>query len=245
MITFSGATTKGTVREKNEDAYMILATGDYPYIFAVADGIGGQKAGETASDTAVKLLEKELRDMDISLLGTSDFGSEFSRISDVINKELERISESDEDKNGMGTTLTVMAFFREHAIISHIGDSAVFKISGDVRKLTEDHTFVNELLKNNEITEEEARTHPKRNLITKALGAGLDYKMDSFGIDIDDNETYIICTDGLFSSGSGYEAVLRPGVLNDKTADEITAYLISYADESGGRDNTTIITIRT
>jgi PPM family protein phosphatase len=246
MITFFGATTKGRIREKNEDSFLIAPSiWGYPYIFAVADGIGGLNAGEIASRTAVEHLEETFSANDFRGMKKINIDRIFKRISEEINKKLAEISESDEEKQGLGTTLSVLLIFKERAYISHIGDSSIFRITDKVEKLTEDHTLVNELLKKNEISESEAKNHPRRNMITKALGCGLGFEMDTREISAGKNEIYILCTDGLFNS-RGYDPdVIIPETMIGKSAEEITNFLIRFADESGGRDNTTIITVRT
>jgi PPM family protein phosphatase len=245
MITFFGATTKGRIREKNEDSYLIAPSKwGYPYLFAVADGIGGLNAGEVASRTAVELLEKTFSGNDLRGYKKAAIDRIFAGISSVINKKLSEISDSDEDKHGLGTTLSVLLVFEDRAYISHIGDSSIYRITDKTEKLTEDHTYVNELLKKNEISEMEAKNHPRRNQITKALGGGLGFEMDTQEISVSRDEIYVLCTDGLFNGRSSGCDVLVPDMLADKSAEEITGYLIRYADETGGRDNTTIITIR-
>ena len=246
MITFCGATTKGVVREKNEDAYLVTSiNGDYPFLFAVADGIGGLNAGEIASKTAVDRLKNKFLSTDLTKMDISEPVKFFNELSREINKELLEISESEEEKNGLGTTLTIMLLFPQKAIVSHLGDSSIFKIGDGLQKLTDDHTFVNELLKKNEISETEARNHPRRNLITKALGCGFDFYLETKEIKVEENEIYVLCTDGLFSNRAKENDIFNNKDLENKTVEEITAYLIKYADEAGGKDNTTIITLRT
>lgn len=246
MITFFGATSRGVVREKNEDDYLVISSnGDYPFLFAVADGIGGLTAGEIASKTAVDQVKKKFLSADLLKMDHSDIIEFFNDLSRDINKELLEISEREEITNELGTTLSIMLLLPQKAIISHIGDSLIFKVGDELEKLTDDHTFVNELLKKNEISEAEARIHPKRNLITKALGSGFGFYLETKEIKLEEKEIYILCTDGLFSNRANEKEVLNKKYLHNKTAEEITTYLMKYADEAGGKDNTTIITLRT
>lgn len=246
MITFFGATTKGFVRERNEDAFLIVSkNGDYPYLFAVADGIGGQNAGEYASRTAIDIFEEEFKKGRFFDNDTESNIEEFVNITKQINDKLLTISESEYDKQGLGTTLSAMLFEKSYMILAHIGDSAAFLIDDTYIKLTEDHTFVNELLKNNEISPDEAKIHPKRNVITKALGCETCFLMDLKKIDIKEGQIYMLCTDGLFCSGVELEEILSPVGIKKLSTKEITRFLIDFADDSGGRDNTTVITVRT
>ncbi len=245
MIDYSGATTKGRIREKNEDAFLITSKNDsYPYIFAVADGIGGSCAGEVASRTAVTILEERFLLEDLSLYDIPVITKVFADITKEINTSLNHMSDNDEDKRGLGTTLSVMLLYEDRAVIFHVGDSSIFRIKDKAYKLTEDHTFVNELLKKNEISEIEAKKHPKRNVITKALGCGFEFETEMLEIGVDKDDIFILCTDGLFSSGEDHSRILDDKTLKQMDAGQITSYLISYADNAGGRDNTTIITIR-
>jgi PPM family protein phosphatase len=245
MITYSGATTKGRIREKNEDAFLIASKNDgLPYIFAVADGIGGSCAGEVASRTAVTILEERFLLEDLLCYDIDRITKVFAGITKDINTRLNYMSDNEEDKRGLGTTLSVMLLYKEKAVIFHVGDSSVFRIKDKVYKLTEDHTFVNELLKKNEISESEAKKHPKRNIITKALGCGFEFETEVLEIEVEEDDIFILCTDGLFSSGEDHSRILDDKKLRQMEAGQITSYLISYADNAGGRDNTTIITIR-
>lgn len=246
MITFFGATTKGLIRELNEDAFLIVSkNGSYPYLFAVADGIGGQNAGEYASRMAVEIYEDEFLNGRFFDNDPESNIREFANISKAINDKLLIVSSSETDKQGLGTTLSAMLFEKSYMILAHIGDSSAYLIDKEITKLTEDHTFVNELLKNNEISAEEAKVHPKRNVITKAMGCETAFEMDIARYDIKEGQIYLLCTDGLFCSGIEIEDIIRPVRVDELSAKEITRYLVDFADMSGGRDNTTVITVKT
>jgi PPM family protein phosphatase len=222
-------TDKGRVREQNEDCF-----GYRNNLFVVADGMGGHEAGEVASAIAVQIILN------------SEFGTDIRqslkdavlKANDVILKETEQHPEYD----GMGTTIAVLVLNGEQGYLAHIGDSRIYIWSnGELQQITKDHSLVAELVKNGGITEEEAKTHPQRNVLTRALGTqGLD-EVEIKEISITRGDKLLLCTDGL--SGLLDDNDLKILLNKAETPQDTVNILIDTANERGGPDNITVILI--
>lgn len=232
-------TNKGIMRENNEDSLIIEETDRYN-IYAVADGMGGHKAGEVASSIAIEVI----RECFLANYKNDDFKAP-TFIIDSIKKANDKIREESlnkEEYSGMGTTITmaVVDHLLNIAYIGNVGDSRAYIIKDDViKQITEDHTYVHELLKDGRITKEEAKTHPKKNVITRAVGSEDFVHADIFEIEFE-NDIMLLCTDGLtthLSDDKIREIIMNYGSLNSVQA------LIKLANDNGGTDNITIIIV--
>jgi protein phosphatase len=226
---YAGATDTGRKRRRNEDSYVIA-----PPLFAVADGMGGAQAGEIASRLAAAALE----DTDPGTLSGEE------RVMTLIQEANRRVYErSNEDPNasGMGTTITVALVEDEGVTIGHVGDSRAYRYrEGSIEQITEDHSLVNELMKSGKLSPEEAETHPQRSVITRALGTDPDVDVDSFTVETQTGDVFLLCSDGLTTMVDDDDIL---GVL-DKHHDDLdraTKSLVSAANRSGGEDNITVI----
>lgn len=221
---------RGRVREKNEDAFLA----EYP-VFAVADGMGGLPAGEQASKIAINALKANKGKLQHSrkplwLLG---------EILKLANKKIMEAG-TDELSFGMGTTLTAVFVKNKKAYVGHIGDCCLYVINDQkIRKITEEHSLVQELVKAKMITPEEARTHPNRNVITKALGITKDPDPDLLEIDLKPKDRLLIVSDGVTSLLSDSE--LKDIVSEEIQADRTCSKIIEIANERGGNDNATVV----
>lgn len=244
MLKFTARTHRGCRREKNEDRFYVPPKNG-PFLFAVADGMGGCAAGEVASSMAISLLEKRIGGqlpviLQGDLLGRQLFLQELIREA---NEEIVAAQQQNLELQGMGTTLTVILFHDGELLVGHIGDSQVHLLSGEeFVQITEDHSLVAQLVKNGEINPEEAYSHPQRHLLTRALGASSSYKMDLYRANPQNGDYILLCTDGLTS-------MLRPAQIKaiitgcrdiESAADE----LIKQANDSGGLDNITFVLIQ-
>ena len=174
------ATDIGRVREKNEDSYLV----EEP-LFAVADGMGGHKGGDVASQLALETIEGE---------PAADLAQ---RLRDANAAVFER-SQSDRSVTGMGTTVTAVVVKGTSALFAHVGDSRAYLLrAGDLRQLTDDHTLVARMVKTGEITEAEAEVHPHRSVLTRALGTEPDVIVDEFDVALTDGDRLLLCSDGL------------------------------------------------
>ena len=249
IISF-GKSDVGLKRTHNEDSFYI--SNEYQ-IYLVADGMGGHAAGEVASKTAIEyivdFIVKSKFDSDI----TWPFGVEqsLSKIENKIltgfklaNKVIYDLSSDHSDYTGMGTTMVGLFVNNDIATVAHVGDSRSYLIRNDnFIQLTTDHSWVNEQLKKNIITEEEAKNHKWKNVITRALGNKLDIQVDFYSEPIMPDDIFLLCSDGLsgmLSSEKMKNIVLENRNDLSKCCDE----LIHQANDAGGIDNITLVIVK-
>jgi protein phosphatase len=222
-------TDTGRKRRRNEDAYVVQ-----PPLFAVADGMGGAQAGEVAS----KLAKAALEDTDPGALSGPE------RVNSLIqeaNRRVHERSNADPATSGMGTTMTVALVEGNSVAIGHVGDSRAYLVrDGRLEQLTEDHSLVNELLKSGKLSPEEAETHPQRSVITRAVGTDPDVDVDSFTIDAQDGDIFVICSDGLTDMVDDHD-ILDVIEHNLRDLDRAARELVSAANRGGGEDNITVV----
>jgi protein phosphatase len=221
------ATDIGRVREKNDDSYLV----EEP-VFAVADGMGGHKGGDVASQLALATLEARFRD------GGRDLAQQ---IRDANAAVFER-SQSDNSVKGMGTTLTAVVVEGTSALFAHVGDSRAYLLrAGDLRQLTDDHTLVARMVKSGEISEAEAEVHPHRSVITRSVGTEPDVDVDEFDVALTDGDRLLLCSDGLTGMVTEEQivAILSAAPNPQDAADR----LVRAANRAGGVDNITVVVI--
>jgi PPM family protein phosphatase len=224
-------THPGRKRRHNEDSYI-----HEPPLFAVADGMGGAKAGEVASRLAVEALQ----------LRPDVGGDPEAYVVDLIQEANRRVytrATEDASASGMGTTMTVALVDADgsHVTIGHVGDSRAYRVrDGELQQLTDDHSLVGELIRSGKLTREEAEVHPQRSVITRALGTDPDVDVDTFVVDARPGDTFLLCSDGLSSMVSD-QTILD--VVRDHPRDlQATAKaLIAAANRGGGDDNITVL----
>lgn len=226
----------GNVRPINED--VCLALPEWGLVL-VADGMGGHQAGEVASEMAADT---------ISANAQKAAGREISVKSAVswvrkANKVIYQAANEDLSKSGMGTTLTFLYMMKGHAMLAHVGDSRCYLIREDmIKQLTRDHSLVAELVARGEITEEQAKTHPYRNVITRALGTDSTVAVDAMDVDYDEGDVFLLCSDGLSNYLEESELLEAAKKI---PADEICDHLIETALHRGGRDNISVAVVWT
>jgi PPM family protein phosphatase len=227
-------TDKGMVRANNQDYVLSFRSSKYTLLI-VADGMGGHNAGEIAS----KLAATTIRDYIFENYLNYEDKEELLR--DAIVKSNSIIFENqseNEELRGMGTTSTCCIISNENLYIGHVGDSRAYLIGKEgIRKITIDHSYVQELIKNGSITEDEAQNHPKRNLITRAVGTEQTVIVDTKTETIQNTDIILICSDGLTSYVNNEE--ICEIVLSEK--DEAVEKLVKLANERGGSDNISVI----
>lgn len=225
----AGRTDRGKVRELNEDAF-----GYHGGLFVVADGMGGHQAGEVASAIAVDTILKA----DIS----GDVKTALQKSLMAANQAILKQAEQSKEYNGMGTTVAVLFFGDNRAFVTHIGDSRVYYLSGDsLKQLTSDHSLVNELVKTGEITAEEAKSHPQRNILTRALGSNDSFDPEIIEIEVTKGDKFLLCSDGL--TGTVPETLIKEYMSLETEPEAIVNQLIDSANEFGGNDNITVILV--
>jgi PPM family protein phosphatase len=228
IVEHAGRTDVGRQRSANEDDFVLA-----PPFFAVADGMGGAKAGEVASAMATEGFEDE-----------RDSGEpaevQLARILREANRRIYDLAVSDESHRGMGTTLTAAKVTGEEISIGHVGDSRAYRMrDGELEQLTKDHSLVAELERSGQITAEAAEHHPQRSIITRALGPEPDVEVDTYTLAGREGDAFLLCSDGLTSMISDDEigSILRSAGSLDEAADA----LVRAANQSGGKDNITVV----
>jgi PPM family protein phosphatase len=224
-------TDTGRQRRANEDSMLARAP-----LFVVADGMGGAQAGEVASRIAVESFEP----------GVADAGqpeAALAALAQQANARIYELSHSHAEQAGMGTTLTAVYVGEREIAIAHVGDSRAYRLrDGELLRLTEDHSLVDELLRQGRLTPEEAVEHPQRSVITRALGPEGTVEVDTRSYAARDGDIYLLCSDGLTTmlAEERLESVLRERA----TLRDAGERLIAAANEAGGRDNITVVLLR-
>ncbi len=249
-LSFSVASDPGLRREDNEDAY--CARADLG-LYMVADGMGGHAAGEVASKLAVEVVEhfiNDTRDADINTTWPFPYdpalsldGNRLKAAFRLANRRLATAMENDETLRGMATTAAALLVGRKKPAVAHVGDSRVYLFrDGGLRQVTQDHSWVSEQVRAGVLTEMDARRHPWRNVVTRALAGGDDPEVDVTEIEVRAGDRLLICSDGL----SGVVPVdrLEAIVGQMQGLDETCKALIAAANEAGGPDNITVAMLK-
>jgi protein phosphatase len=229
VVELAQASDTGLVRGHNEDRFTAA-----PPLLAVADGMGGAQAGEVAASVAVQSLEALAADVN---------ADDLQAAIEAANREIRSMAEANPAQAGMGTTLTAMLLRDGRAKIVHVGDSRAYLLrGGELRRLTEDHSLVNELVRRGELAPEDAERHPHRNVITRALGAEPVVEVDRVEVELADGDVLLLCTDGLTAYVP--ESVVRETVATAPGLQDAADALIGRANAAGGPDNTTVVLAR-
>lgn len=239
-IDFASLSDRGRVRLNNEDAcgQFVPATQaeveDKGVVFVVADGMGGHRGGEIASRIAVRTIIAFY-----SANGDEDRLHALTRAFHEANQTIIQEAVADSTLFGMGTTCTALALHRGRAYFAHVGDSrAYFLRRGKIMRVTHDHSIVGEMVRSGIITDEDARNHPRRNVITRSLGAQEDISADTpTTFEVEEGDTFLLCSDGLttYLPDAAIEAVLAA-----YAPEEACKRLVRMANDMGGRDNITV-----
>lgn len=234
-------TDKGLVRENNQDAY---AVGELPGEVAwavVCDGMGGAAGGNIASALAVKVISDKITSSYNEKMRDSSIKNLLDSAITAANIEVYDMAYSRPDLKGMGTTVVAVVVRDNVAHIAHAGDSRAYIVNKDgVEQITVDHSLVQNLVDRGEITKEEAEHHPNKNVITRALGVGKRIDVDFSEVDLQENETLILCTDGLSNCVNNAE------IADDIKDGQYYAFadrLVKRANKNGGNDNITVVAI--
>ncbi|NLM09723.1 MAG: Stp1/IreP family PP2C-type Ser/Thr phosphatase [Clostridiaceae bacterium] len=243
-MKYAAISDKGIIREQNEDFWnIILDMNGNPQAFIVADGMGGHQAGDIASKMAVESISKSIS----CYLEKKNAGNTIEQVlTEAINKANEVIFQYALDNlNGssIGTTLTAGLLCNGKLTIAHIGDSRFYLIRNEtIEKLTRDHSFVGELVEKGILDQEEAKVHPLRNQITRALGYEKEVQIDFYSLDVMPDDIYLFCTDGLTMKLSSDE--LLSMLREEKDLNIILRNMVALANERGGDDNITAIAVK-
>ena len=238
MKTFS-ITDTGVTREMNQDYYFATDKnlGNLPNLFIVADGMGGHKAGDYASRHTIERV--------VASISRNSSEEPVTIIQEAISKANELLvaeSNEDETKSGMGTTLVIATLVGDKLIVANVGDSRLYVISDMVRQITRDHSLVDEMVRLGELNPSEARSHPDKNIITRAIGAQKNVKADFFEVELAKDDYVLMCTDGLTNMVRDEE--ILDIVRSEKEPEAIAHKLVRMANNNGGRDNITVTIIK-
>lgn len=226
-ISFGSRTDIGYVRDHNEDSLIII-----PPLFGVADGMGGHEAGEIASEITVNTLAE---------LAPSHLDAEgLTAAVEAANYNVMKAPRQGIGRDGMGTTLTAAMLEGERLLIAQVGDSRAYLLhKGHLQQITRDHSLMADLIEAGQITPEEARVHPNRSVITRAIGSDIHMRPDIYELNVDAGDRILLCSDGLSSmiSNNAIESIMRRQSDAQHCADE----LVTAALENGGADNVTVV----
>src|SRR3954462_13870340 len=235
-VRWGAATHGGLVRAGNEDAFVVE-----PMVFGVADGMGGHQAGEVASEIAARIMRDRLR------TGASNVGVVVASVVEA-NAAIFQEAHASVDHHGMGTTLTALVVLRADEsnvarfALVNVGDSRTYLLrNGELHRATVDHSYVQELVNTGHISEDEARSHPRRNIVTRALGIEPTVRVDTWLVPMGHGDRFILCSDGLVDEVHDDEiaaiAIAAP------TPQEAADQLVAKANANGGRDNVTVVVV--
>ena len=230
-------TDTGKVRDHNEDSLIILENNNHEYLLAVADGMGGHSAGEVASSIAIKHLSKMFNDNFLNLEKVQAVNWLRDTVIEI-NELIFDYADKHPESKGMGTTLVVALVTKDYVLFGNIGDSSGFVMKNDkLHKVTYDHTLVNLLLKAGELTPEEAKDHPKKNVLMKALGANNPIDIDIFDCDMD-IDSILLCSDGLTTMLDNEQ--IEKVLLSELDIEDKVIKLIRKSNNRGGSDNISV-----
>ncbi|MFA5696179.1 MAG: Stp1/IreP family PP2C-type Ser/Thr phosphatase [Bacilli bacterium] len=231
-------TDAGKVREHNEDSVIIVKNNNKEYLLAVADGMGGHQDGETASSITIEYLRNAF--LEYESIGDKANAVNFMRENvKKINEMIFDYANNHEESKGMGTTLVISILTDDYLVFGNIGDSSGYVLKDDkLFKVTKDHTLVNLLLNTGELTEEEAKKHPKKNVLMRALGANDPIEIDIFDVETE-IQAIMLCSDGL-TNMLDEEQITKVLTTKELTIEEKILRLIKKSNNRGGSDNISI-----
>ncbi len=236
-LRWGAATDRGRVRPENEDTFIAE-----PMIFAVADGMGGHQAGEVASALASSILRERLGN------GAASENAAAAAVGEA-NAAIYGAARANSAQSGMGTTLTALAILHadgdggeERLALLNVGDSRTYRFRhGRLQRMTVDHSYVQELVATGHISDEEARTHPRRNIVTRALGIEPTVRADVWSLPVVRGDRFLLCSDGLVDEVPDHEISDLVGAVDDPQ--RLAEQLVDMANRHGGRDNITVVVV--
>ena len=235
-----GLTDAGIKRHSNQDTFAVITLPDSSVLAVVCDGMGGTNAGNIASQKATEVItsffERSYRN------GLDEVGITALLQSAILSANIEifDLASKHEELSGMGTTVVAAYVSNEFTVISHIGDSRAYLIDTEVTQLTRDHSVVQSLIESGKLTHEEARVHPRRNVITRALGIEAEVLVDSGEFKIKEGQSLLLCSDGLSNFITKEEI---KNIFDNLDIQDVVKALVDKANNNGGGDNITVVTV--
>ena len=233
-------TDVGKMRHTNQDAFFAGELVPSGALAIVCDGMGGANAGNVASETAIKLISDYILRSYRSGMDNFELEKMVKNAMTSANIEIYEKAQKDISLSGMGTTAIVTLVIGNEAVIAHVGDSRVYLINDDIQQLTQDHSIVQSLVESGKISPEAAKVHPRKNIITRALGVEEKLLIDTMSITLGENDILLMCTDGL-SSFVDSPKILE--VVKTVPEEAVPEELVNLANENGGGDNITVLTL--
>ena len=233
-------TDRGRRRPTNEDS--LRACEDLGF-FMLADGVGGNRSGEIASQSALDALEKFVRHNPPEWLGSRDEVFRYFRAAvNYVNQFIIKLSEAKPQYAGMATTLTFAYIRKDEMFVANVGDSRVYLTHGDmIQQITDDHTYVNDLVKMGAITKDEAHLHARKNVITRAIGANANNEPDCFSVPVEKGDRVLLCSDGLYDEVDDDTILATINRADDMM--ECAEELVILANDNGGNDHISVIVV--
>ncbi|MBE7056738.1 MAG: Stp1/IreP family PP2C-type Ser/Thr phosphatase [Ruminococcaceae bacterium] len=243
-MVFSAKTDVGRVRPHNEDCFGSYVSEDGSVLFlVVADGMGGQNAGEVASKMLVDCFMNKTSFLNKKNLTPEQLQDFLTDTIKEANLNILKEAKDNSEQSGMGTTAVACILQEDKLIVANVGDSRAYVSSQSVlAKVTEDHSYVEDLVRKGAISQEQARNHPDKNIITRAVGCMDDVEVDTFVKDFDKNSVLLMCSDGL--SNMIEDDYMQRIIRRNKNMDKLAERLIYVAKKNGGTDNITVIVAR-
>lgn len=239
-MIIKGKTDVGVLRSSNQDDFRIVELSENSALAVVCDGMGGANAGNIASQKATETITSFFTRSYRKGLDAEGIVSLLKNAILSANIEIYDMAQKNEAYSGMGTTVVAAFLCEEFAVISHVGDSRAYLINENITQLTKDHSMVQSLVESGKLTYEEARVHPRRNVITRALGIGPDVLVDSTEIVMRSGESLLLCSDG-FSNFVNPSEIRR--IFSEVQSDNVVDALVQTANKNGGADNITVVTL--
>ncbi len=234
-----GKTDIGLVRESNQDAFSFGSFDDGNCWAVVCDGMGGVSGGQVASSICVEKVAEAIKRGYRDNLTLSSAKNLLSTAINAANSAVFKKAQENFELKGMGTTVVAVLVLGKLCVIAHVGDSRAYILNEDIKAITKDHSFVQLLVDTGKITEEEAKVHPDRNVITRAVGIEHVVDVEFDVVDINNDDKLLICTDGL----NGYVSDADILKVVNEYGDSSTEKLVETANNAGGRDNVTVVII--
>lgn len=234
----SGITDTGSKRKNNQDSIFFSdePVGSLPNLYIVADGMGGHRAGDKASrmaiDITVEFIKKSTIENPIAIL---------KRAMIYANNEIYKSANKDPDLVGMGTTMVAAVALEGKLYVANVGDSRLYVVNNDIRQITMDHSLVEEMIRSGELERKKGRNHPEKNIITKAMGSKDEVVPDFFEIDMELDDKYVLCSDGLSNMVEDDE--IRDIVVDYRDIKDATRALVDRANYYGGSDNISVVIV--
>lgn len=229
-------TDVGRSRTTNQDyVYLSIdAVGALPNLLIVADGMGGHKAGEVASENAVMSVVESVKNSKMK-----DIVSIIEEAISCANEDLMKLSKSDTKYEGMGTTMVLATIVDEAMYVANIGDSRLYLINDEIHQITRDHSYVEEMVSIGELDKESARTHEKKNIITRAIGVVKGTEADFFEVQLNSGDMILMCSDGLTNMVD--DEKIKHIIKGKEEIEDVVHTLIDTANDNGGKDNIAVL----